>query len=513
MPVQPTVVVRLVHDPEVRALLSSAKDTFYNNNRVLPDGTSLALELIPELNVSASRRLSSGDLKAEAWVTPLRSLADYANSNVAPLGAKQTECRPLFRTPMVIAAPATLASQLRPIDGQVSWNALIDQLRTESGSSGNSPIGYSHGFPEFSASGPMAINFLARLASGARVGAESDRKSSSDEDVLKESLIRQLQEWQRLVSHYSLSEGYLLERVSRSSLKRLYLSLASEQQLKLFQRNQRDDAPKLVGLFPEEGTIWNTYQLCQSDAPWVTAAHRTIIAQFADFFSSGEGSLLPEKFGFRSLAPTSSSTERVPGDLGELSGKQLGELLSRWPKEIMKPGALMVVLDGSGSMEGDALRAAKESLRNLLPRLNARDKVGLITFASETKKSIPVGAKIDSIFSAIEELRAVGGSAAYDALKVGVDGLSAPGLNGYRRTLLMITDGEGANSELSLQGIQDYLSSRLSRYDINILVIAIKRDGANYSDLERIARASNGYFRTATAAELVTVIQDAMRNV
>lgn len=512
-PVQPTVVVRLVHDPEVRALLSSAKDKFYLKNKTLSDGTSLALELIPELNVPAARRLASGELKAEAWITPVKSLADYANSSVAPLGAHQIECRPLFRTPMIIAASAQLASQLHATDGQVSWNALIDQIRTENGLSGNSPIGYSHGFPELSASGPMVLNFLTRLSLGARASADNELINSTGNEAIPDSVIKQLQDWERLVSHYSLSESYLLERVSRSSLKRVYLTLASEQQLKSFQRNQRADAPKIIGLFPEEGTIWNTYQLCRSDAPWATAAHRSVISSFADFFSSPEGAALPENFGFRSLQPAASNNDPVPGDLGELSGKQFGELLTRWPKDIMKPGALMVVLDGSGSMEGDSLRASKESLRNLLPRLNARDKIGLETFASDTKSLLPVGSKIDEVFSAIEELRAVGGSAAYDALKVGIDGLSAPGLSGYRRTLLMITDGEGANSELSLQGIQDYLSARLARYDINVLIIAIKREGADYSDLERIARGANGYFRIATPAELVTAIQDAMRNV
>jgi Ca-activated chloride channel family protein len=222
---------------------------------------------------------------------------------------------------------------------------------------------------------------------------------------------------------------------------------------------------------------------------------------------------LPASFGFRPVAPAVGSTERVPGDLGELTGKQLGELLTRWPKEIMKPGALMLVLDSSGSMEGEPLRASKESIRNLLPRLDPRDQVGFLTFGSDVKDRLAVGTKLQSIFEALDAVQPVGGSSAYDALKAGMDELSAPSLNGYRRTLIMITDGEGLNSELSLQGIQDYLSSRLSRYDVNIQIIALKREGADFSDLEKIARGVNGYFRAATAAELMGIIQEAMRNV
>jgi len=527
-PVQATVVVRLVHDPEVRALLSSAKERFYIDHGKLLDGTALALELIPELNVPAARRLASGELKAEAWITPLKSLADYANARVAPLGAKQVDCKPLFRTPMVIAAPAQLVSQLHAEDGQVSWNALLEQLRSEGDLSGNNPIGYSHGFPEYSASGPMALTFLARLASGARAtDTGSGAMDVTSNDPLSDAVITQLKSWQRLVSHYSMSESYLMERVARSNLKRLYFSLASEQQFKLFQRNQRDTTQPLVGLFPEEGTIWNNYQLCMSDAPWVTPAHRAITSSLVDFFGSAEGQALTQSFSFRTIPSVSTESkpttsvasetavirEPVPADLGELSGAQMGEFLTRWSPEIMKPGALMIVLDASGSMEGESLRSAKDSLRNLLPRLSERDDIGLMTFASETKSRLPVGTKLSDIFNSLDSARAVGGSAAYDALKVGIDALSAPTLNGYRRTLLMITDGEGDNSELSLQGIQDYLSSRLARYDINVLIVGLKREGAGFADFEKIARGINGYFKEATAADLVSVIQDAMRNI
>ena len=510
-PIQANVVVRLVHDPEVRALLSAVKERFYLQGNTLSDGTPFALELVPELNVPAARRLASGDLKAEAWITPLRSLAEYVNQSVAPLGAAQVECRPLFRTPMVMVAPAHLVGQLRASDGQVSWTSFIEQLSVDGGALGNAPIGYSHGFPEFAASGPMVLNFLARLAQGGRATAEP--ASTLQPGPIDARMIKQLQDWQRWVSHYSISEGYLMERVARSTLKRLYVSLASEQQLRLFQRNQREDAPKVLGLVPEEGTIWSTYQLCMSDAPWVTAAHRSILSKLGQFFASSEGSSLPASFGFRPVAPAVGSTERVPGDLGELTGKQLGELLTRWPKEIMKPGALMLVLDSSGSMEGEPLRASKESIRNLLPRLDPRDQVGFLTFGSDVKDRLAVGTKLQSIFEALDAVQPVGGSSAYDALKAGMDELSAPSLNGYRRTLIMITDGEGLNSELSLQGIQDYLSSRLSRYDVNIQIIALKREGADFSDLEKIARGVNGYFRAATAAELMGIIQEAMRNV
>ena len=125
---KPSVVLRVVHDPEIRALLSNAKEQFYARHGKLGDGTPIAVELVPELNVPAARRLAQGDLKAEAWIAPLSSLAGYANQIAQPLGAKQISCRPIFRSPLLIAVPSGLVPQLQVTDGHVSWRWLMTQL-------------------------------------------------------------------------------------------------------------------------------------------------------------------------------------------------------------------------------------------------------------------------------------------------------------------------------------------------------------------------------------------------
>ncbi len=59
------------------------------------------------------------------------------------------------------------------------------------------------------------------------------------------------------------------------------------------------------------------------------------------------------------------------------------------------PAALEVVLDRSGSMDGERLHAAKSALESLIDRLNPTDSFGLVVFDDEVHVAVPAGPLAD----------------------------------------------------------------------------------------------------------------------
>jgi Mg-chelatase subunit ChlD len=100
----------------------------------------------------------------------------------------------------------------------------------------------------------------------------------------------------------------------------------------------------------------------------------------------------------------------------------------------------------------------------------------------------------------------------YDGIRAAIELIATSGLQPYRKSILVITDGQDKNSESTLQGLIDTINTKFSQYDVNLIVVAISREDNDFSDLERIVRAANGLFREAPMSRLTTVFQEIQRN-
>src|SRR4051794_37973328 len=59
------------------------------------------------------------------------------------------------------------------------------------------------------------------------------------------------------------------------------------------------------------------------------------------------------------------------------------------------PAAVQVVLDRSGSMDGERLHAAKQALVRLVDRLDPADRLGVVAFDDEVRVVVPAGELAD----------------------------------------------------------------------------------------------------------------------
>lgn len=179
-----------------------------------------------------------------------------------------------------------------------------------------------------------------------------------------------------------------------------------------------------------------------------------------DFFLSWQ----PHSSGLPRAALFSGKVEAIDGAAMADTYLQLmllppddGIRSQRLPREVV------YVIDTSGSMSGNSIRQAKESLTLALSRLHTNDRFNVIEFNSNSRAFFPrpVAASAENIRLArreIEALDAEGGTEMAPALRLAL-GQQLPDDTGLVHQVVFITDGAVGNELALFELINQYLGS------------------------------------------------------
>ena len=167
----------------------------------------------------------------------------------------------------------------------------------------------------------------------------------------------------------------------------------------------------------------------------------------------------------------------------------------------------MAVVDTSGSMEGPPLNAVKEGLQVASSVINAGNQVGLITFGDRAVYRLPL-APFDQLqhqrlLAAVDNLRADGSTAMYDAMLIGLGELMK-----QRQTdpdgrfyLLLLTDGE-ANRGYNFRDVEDLISYS------GIRVYPIAYGDVNEEELAAIAQLRESTVKQGSTDNVQDLLKD-----
>lgn len=159
--------------------------------------------------------------------------------------------------------------------------------------------------------------------------------------------------------------------------------------------------------------------------------------------------------------------------------------------------ALVLVVDKSGSMEGQKIQLAQEAAVRSVELLRPKDTVGVLAFDS-TPWWVVKPEKLenkDQVKRDILSIRADGGTDIYPAVKEAYDRLAET--DAQRKHIILLTDGQSAGPES-----YEALAAKMKEGNITVSTVAIG-DGADVRLLERIAQLANG--RYYYAADISTV--------
>lgn len=505
----------VAHDPTSATLVvavSPEKATFFTdlvrqfNERRLrtPDGKAMAVEtrtLAPDAMTEAA--LEEPDFQAihpdsSLWIDQLdRAYAARVGGEgelIAPRLVADTTRYAV--TPIVIAAWESAARELGWPTRAVSWHDLQQKAQADPNFKWNH-ASTSH------ASGLLAT--LAEFYAGA-----GKVRDLTIEDVQAQSTLDYVAAIERTVRYYGEGEQAVLERARAEG--RGYLDAFVIQEQALVQFNLSQPPERLVAIYPLEGTLWADHPLALLERPEPSANQRRTFQALREFLRSSTIQQQVLAAGYRPadlnlplegkgspLTADNGVDSRQPYTRLQLPGPAVVDVVRNVWWYTKRHTNVFLVVDTSGSMEGEKLEAARQALRIFLDQIEGDlEQVGLVEFSSRVNNIeplAPLGENRARLQAEIDGLRARGNTALLDAVRAAYVRLRQ--LNDVERinAIVVMTDGRENASATDLDELVE-LIQRGNRAGPPIVIFAVAYgDDADYEILETLARASGGQVR------------------
>ena len=113
------------------------------------------------------------------------------------------------------------------------------------------------------------------------------------------------------------------------------------------------------------------------------------------------------------------------------------------------PISVVLLLDKSGSMEGDKMMHAKDGVINFVKALKPGDETLVVAFSDSIDALGGFGLSARAIEQAVKQVEAATGTRLYDAVREGAREIATPGRKD-KRALVILSDGEDTTSRLRL---------------------------------------------------------------
>ncbi|MGE7204533.1 VWA domain-containing protein [Sphingomonas sp. NPDC019816] len=157
-------------------------------------------------------------------------------------------------------------------------------------------------------------------------------------------------------------------------------------------------------------------------------------------------------------------------------------------KQIRPSVALAIVIDSSGSMQGDRLDLAKQVARQTVRKLNGNDWVGVVEFYGARQWSVPMHHATDlpDVERAIGRMQAQGASVLFPALQEAFYGLKD--LDARYKHILVISDGGVAEDRYQ------QLLRHIAENRINVSTVAVGGQVDDEKSMADWARVGRGRF-------------------
>jgi Mg-chelatase subunit ChlD len=153
--------------------------------------------------------------------------------------------------------------------------------------------------------------------------------------------------------------------------------------------------------------------------------------------------------------------------------------------KVVAVGALMLVIDSSGSMDGEKMSLSKKAAREAVKALSPSDSIGVVCFDGETREIVPlqkVGGR-SHILPLISKIQPGGGTVMFPAMQKGFRELRKS--DASVKHMIVMTDGQTAPDDFQ------NLTREMKAAGITVTSVAIGAD-ADVNLMRQIATAGGG---------------------
>ncbi|MEM9980283.1 MAG: VWA domain-containing protein, partial [Cyanobacteria bacterium P01_D01_bin.2] len=153
------------------------------------------------------------------------------------------------------------------------------------------------------------------------------------------------------------------------------------------------------------------------------------------------------------------------------------------------PLNLCLILDQSGSMGGTPIKTVRTAAKKIIDSLSPQDRISVVSFDHKAQLVVPNQAVTDpdAIKQAIKGIRAGGGTAIDEGLKLGIEEV-AKGKTGTVSQIFLLTDGENEHGD---NDRCQKLAQLAVGYSVTVSTLGFG-ERWNQDVLEQLADAGNG---------------------
>ncbi|TFG58537.1 MAG: extracellular solute-binding protein, partial [Spirochaetales bacterium] len=426
---------------------------------------------------------------------------------------KLNEAVPTANAPVVMAIWESRLNLIKAKNPNkaIGWEQLLEVLRSPNGwadygvrDGSHKKIYYGHTDP-FVSSTALSTLIAEYFASAKYLANKEDLEQLTMENVKDEKIQEQVKQIEKLIKHYSSRTTEFKEYIAQGPN---YLDFVALEENDLIYINQGKTAykppEKLVALYPKEGTYVHEHPFAVPYTDWVTDEQREAAKKFTDYVLTEKVQRLVMENGFRPANTSITLADPISMNNGVDPSEPRAILPIPAPETIMtiqqnwhfvkKRGLVYVLLDTSGSMDGQKLDNAKSAIQVFAEKMPTENQVGMIGFSNQVDEITPIDlleTNKSRLLLGLTEIYAEGGTAMYDGLLKTIDIMNERKDADTIRAIVMLSDGKDNRSKSSLYDVVNVLE-QLQQSDNPIMVVPVAYgNDADISALNAIARASS----------------------
>jgi len=489
---QPTLTVAV--SPEKAALVKQLVDNFNAQKLKAANGEELRLatvQLEPEDMIAAAL---AGDFQAlspdsSIWLDQLDRQYQAAQNTSAGLVGQTVR---YAVSPVVIAMWRDKAQQLGWPQKPIGWSDLLNEATT------NKDFKWSHPSTS-SASGVLAALAEFYAATGKTRGLTVDDVQASQAQQYVSAL-------EKTVRYYGEGEASIARNVAEKGRDYLDAFVGSEQIV--INANQQPGVD-LVAVYPNEGSLWQDHPLALLETNTLSDVNRESFRAFANYLASPDAQQLILSKGYRPAdldikidganSPINTANGADPTkpqtSLQVPSAAVLDVVRESWLANKRRTNVELVV-DTSGSMEGDKIDNVQAALATFLDQIKSNEeRVGLFEFYNDVTERVKINElknNRSALVRAVTNLDPGGNTALLDGVAAAYDRLQSLNDPSRINAIVVMTDGKENASAIKLNQLVAKLQQGNKR-GVPVVVFGIAYgDDADMGPLQAMADATGG---------------------
>ncbi|MEM7331758.1 MAG: VWA domain-containing protein [Chloroflexota bacterium] len=524
------ILITMASSNTKRNWLDQVAAEFNASQITTSNGQLIVVEVSHVTSGGSMNSILEGSLQPTLWSPGDQSWVDQANqtwalANNVPISSQT--CTPTIYAPLGFAMWRPMAETLGWPDTLIGWDTIVELAADPEGwaSYGRPEWGqfrFGHTHPAYANSGLLSMT-------GFVYGVTGKTDTLTAAEIYAPEVEASMRALEDVTSKYGRQAPALLELMAQQGPSFLHAAAVPEADTIKFNIERGNElAFPLVFVFPSGGTIWADHPTCILDnAEWVSTVEAEAGAIFRDYLLSAENQ---EKAIDNYLRPLDSSISlHAPLSLENGTDPRVSPLtvapLPSPNAEISnavidlfnitkRKATILVLLDISGSMDGERIRTAREATSEFLSRLDANDEVGVIVFSDNVTylaEPTRVGDVSETLTQRVSGLIADGNTNLYQAVCDAAKQMSTLAAEdvaaGESRLygIVLLSDGEDTVGSITEnQMFATCLPSNAEADGFRIYPIAFGND-ADALVLNRMASTTGGRLFTADPESISNV--------